>query len=68
MVAYHNHILLSLKFLCGYPLPIGLIRADPGKSGRTIATPSKNGGSCGPDSGTEYHTPIAAPGGRYRPQ
>ena len=37
---------------------IGLPRADPGKSGRTRATPTKSGGSCGPDSGPVFHAPI----------
>ena len=30
---------LSLSFRCGYPLLVGLYRADPGKSGRTRAAP-----------------------------
>ena len=37
---------------------IGLPRTDPGKSGRTRATPTKSGGSCGPDSGPVFHAPI----------
>ena len=37
---------------------IGLPRADPGKSERTRETPTKSGGSCGPDSGTVFHAPI----------
>ena len=62
------HILLSISFLLGYPLPIGLTRADPGKSGRTIATPPpKTGGSCGPGRGEVLHASIWPHGGRYRP-
>ena len=33
----------------------------------TRATPPKTGGSCDPDSGTEFHTAITAPWGRSRP-
>ena len=52
------HIPLSLSCFLGYPLPIGLTRADPGKSGRTIATPPKTGGSCGPGRGEVWHASI----------
>ena len=56
------------SFICLIPLLlstmlIGLTRADPAKSGRTIATPLKTGGSCGPGSGTVEHAAIAAPCG-----
>ena len=56
-----NHILPSLSFRCGYPLHIGLTRADAAKSGRTITTPPKTGGSCGPSSGALRHTVPAPP-------
>ena len=62
-----NHILLSLSFSFGYPLPIGLASADPGKSGRTIATPRKPGGHVAPIEARCY-TPLSGPmRGRYRP-
>ena len=47
-----SFILLGLFRLFGLP------RADPGKSGRTRATPPKSGGSCGPDSGAVFHASI----------
>ena len=49
--------LISL-ILLGLLRLIGLSRAEPGKSGRTRATPPKSGGSCGPDSGPVSHAPI----------
>ena len=55
---FHNRFPISLSFRCGYPPLIGLRRAEPRKSGRTRATPPKTEGSCGPDSGTEFHTAI----------
>ena len=51
------HSLMSLIPLW-LSLLIGLTRADPGKSGRTIATPRKPGGACGPDSGALFHASI----------
>ena len=41
--------------LLGLSLLTGLHRADPGKSGRTGATPPLKGVSCGPDSGPVFH-------------
>ena len=64
---WQSHIPLSLSCFLGYPLPIGLTRADPGKSGRTIATPPKSGGSCGPDRGEVLHASTRPLGGRSRP-
>ena len=43
-----SHIPLCLSFRCVSPLLIGLTRADPGKSGRTIATPPQSGGGMWP--------------------
>ena len=53
-------------FLCGLPLLFGFHNDDTEKSGKTIATPPKRGVPTGPDSGTVFHAPIPAPGGRYR--
>ena len=67
MVAYHDHILLSLSFFCVYPLLIGLTCADPQKSGRTIATPSKSEGHVAPIAALST-VPLSLPHeGRYRP-
>ena len=40
---------------------ISLAHADPEKSGRTRATPPRNGGPCGPSSSAMFHAPILAP-------
>ena len=65
---FRNPIPLSLSFFCGYPLQIGLPRADPEKSGRTIATPPpETGAPCGPRSGAMFHADPGPPEGRYRP-
>ena len=48
-------------------LLIGLTRADPGKSGRTIATHRKPGGHVAPIA-ARCSTPLSGPmRGRYRP-
>ena len=44
-----------------------LLRPRAACRARTRATPPKTGGSCDPDSGTEFHTAITAPWGRSRP-
>ena len=54
----HNSILAISLILIGLLRIIGLPRADPGKSMRTRATPTKSGGSCGPDSGPVSHASI----------
>ena len=59
------HSLNSFVF-CVLPLLFGFHDDDTEKSGETIATPPKRGVPTGPDSGTLYHAPIPAPGGRYR--
>ena len=59
------HSLKSFVFR-GLSLLIGFPRADTAKSGETIATPPKRVVPPGPDSGTVFHAPIPAPGGRYR--
>ena len=55
------HIYISLSFLYSYPLLNRLHWADPGKFGRTIATPPKRRGSCGPHRGAEFHASIRPP-------
>ena len=53
------------------PLRLSLThRTHPRRSskiGEDDSDPPQSGGSCGPDSGTVEHAPIAAPWGRYRP-
>ena len=44
-----------------------LLRPRAACRARTRATPPQTGGSCDPDSGTEFHTAIPAPWGRSRP-
>ena len=58
---YLPHSAVVSNFEKPYRVPGAACRA------RTRATPPQSGGSCDPDSGTEYHTAIPAPWGRSRP-
>ena len=58
---WHFNIPISISLFCSYPLPIGVPRADPAKTERTIATPPKRRGSRGPHRGAEFHASIRPP-------
>ena len=59
---FHNKFALSLSIFCGYLLLIGLRRADPEKSERTIATPQKSAGHAVPRR-RRCCTPLLGPTG-----
>ena len=61
-----SHVSLNSFVFCGLSLVIGFPRADPEKSGETIATPPKRGVPTGPDSGPAGQSSIRPRGGRYR--
>ena len=54
---WRSRLPLSLSFRCGYPTILGP-PVPHGKKGGDESDPSQNRGSCGPDSGTEWHTAI----------